>query len=276
MNTDPSALPEAAADVPAAETGETIGRYTRSQLEALRGKRGRKPPEYFQLFPELAKAPAAAKPAGKPGRKPAAAERRPRGERAPRVSSAIIGEHSIDELLSFAGAKGKKPAAFAILVAAGQVLLDRGALRVPAPAPAVAAVPLPALARTLLAAPPALQALVADLLASANVKGGTAKAPKAGRRGRPPGAPAGETGSASAPAKPARRGRPPGVKKAAADGSAADAAPAKSARRGRPPGSRNQAKAEPVATEPVATEPIISPAETVVPDPALADGSAAT
>lgn len=31
---------------------ETIGRYSRADLEAMHGKRGRKPPEYFTLFPE--------------------------------------------------------------------------------------------------------------------------------------------------------------------------------------------------------------------------------
>lgn len=31
---------------------ETIGRYSRAYLEAMHGKRGRKPPEYFTLFPE--------------------------------------------------------------------------------------------------------------------------------------------------------------------------------------------------------------------------------
>lgn len=46
---------------------ERIGRYLRADLEAMHGKRGRKPPEYFQVFPErqraevTAKAPKAAK-----------------------------------------------------------------------------------------------------------------------------------------------------------------------------------------------------------------------
>ena len=36
----------------AGNTIETIGRYSRADLEAMHGKRGRKPPEYFTLFPE--------------------------------------------------------------------------------------------------------------------------------------------------------------------------------------------------------------------------------
>ena len=35
---------------------ETIGRYSRADLEAMHGKRGRKPPEYFTLFPERVRA----------------------------------------------------------------------------------------------------------------------------------------------------------------------------------------------------------------------------
>lgn len=31
---------------------ELIGRYQRAELEAMHGKRGRKPPEYFMAFPE--------------------------------------------------------------------------------------------------------------------------------------------------------------------------------------------------------------------------------
>ena len=37
---------------------DRIGRYSRADLEAMHGKRGRKPPEYFQLFPERIRAPA--------------------------------------------------------------------------------------------------------------------------------------------------------------------------------------------------------------------------
>ena len=50
MDTIDTSLP---ASVLTAENAiETIGRYSRAELEAMQGKRGRKPPEYFTLFPE--------------------------------------------------------------------------------------------------------------------------------------------------------------------------------------------------------------------------------
>ena len=41
---------------PEALVSERIGRYARAELEGMHGKRGRKPPEYFQLFPERIRA----------------------------------------------------------------------------------------------------------------------------------------------------------------------------------------------------------------------------
>ena len=43
-------------DLPA--EGLRIGRYSHAELSAMRGRRGRKPPEFYQLFPELKKAEA--------------------------------------------------------------------------------------------------------------------------------------------------------------------------------------------------------------------------
>lgn len=37
---------------------DRIGRFSRAELEAMRGKRGRKPPEYFEVFPDLKREPA--------------------------------------------------------------------------------------------------------------------------------------------------------------------------------------------------------------------------
>ncbi len=42
-------------------TVERIGRYSRADLDAMHGKRGRKPPEYFTLFPERIRPAAPAK-----------------------------------------------------------------------------------------------------------------------------------------------------------------------------------------------------------------------
>ena len=50
MDTTDTSLP--ASVLTAGITAETIGRYSRAELEAMHGKRGRKPPEYFTLFPE--------------------------------------------------------------------------------------------------------------------------------------------------------------------------------------------------------------------------------
>ena len=152
------------APAPAAPEGARIGRYTHAQLSAMQGKRGRKPPEFYELFPR-SDAPAA---------KPTAAGKVQRKRRVavePQVSSAVLGEHTIDELLAMIGSTGKKPVAFGILHAVAEVFVAQGAVELPPPAdPLVAA---------LLAAPPALRALVGDLLASAK--------PQA-KRGRKPAA----------------------------------------------------------------------------------------
>ena len=105
-----------------------VGRYTHAQLAAMQGKRGRKPPEFYELFPKSAAATAAAKP--KPAKVAGETVRRPRVP-AVRISSALIGEHSIDELLDMVGVTGKKPVAYDILRQAAQVFADRGALDLP-------------------------------------------------------------------------------------------------------------------------------------------------
>ena len=120
----PIAVPEAAAPSATTETAdsERIGRFTRVELEALRGRRGRKPAEYYALFPEEG--------AAKPARAtPPTAKGAPR--RQPRISSAILGNHSIDELLAKAGSKGAKPPAYGILVAAAEHLVAIGAVEAP-------------------------------------------------------------------------------------------------------------------------------------------------
>ena len=54
MDTTETSLP--ASVLAAGNAVETIGRYSRADLEAMHGKRGRKPPEYFTLFPERIRA----------------------------------------------------------------------------------------------------------------------------------------------------------------------------------------------------------------------------
>ena len=108
-----------------------IGRYTQAELQAMVGKRGRKPPEFFQLFP-----PASTAVRERPG-KPAKLGKAPgkaRGKALPAVSSVIIGDHSIDELLAMIGFTGRKPVAFDILQKVAQVFVDAGAVELP-PAP---------------------------------------------------------------------------------------------------------------------------------------------
>ena len=105
-----------------------VGRYTHAELAAMQGKRGRKPPEFYQLFPKAAGSDVTtksrpAKPAGEVARRPRVA--------AVRISSALIGDHSIDELLDMVGLTGKKPVAYDILRQAAQVFADRGALDLP-------------------------------------------------------------------------------------------------------------------------------------------------
>lgn len=151
---DETALPAPAATAPEAAV-ERIGRFTRAELEAMRGKRGRKPAEFHQAFPESA-------PAARPP-KAAKASRAPRAAKAPQVSSAVLGEHTIDELLEMIGSTGKKPVAFGILRDSAQVFADRGALDLPAGT----GDPLAAL---LANAPARVREVVAELLRQAGVK----------------------------------------------------------------------------------------------------------
>ena len=150
MSTD-TATDSGTTTTPTAAGSERIGRFSRAQLEAMRGKRGRKPPEYFEVFPEArssAKEPKTAK-------EPKA--RKARAERAPQVSSAILGEHTIDELLAMIGVTGKKPVAYGILRDAAQIFADRGVLDL---AESEAADPL---ARRLSEATPRVRQLVEEL-----------------------------------------------------------------------------------------------------------------
>lgn len=121
---------------------DVIGRFTRVELEAMRGKRGRKPSEYHQLFPQehrggvvqSAKAGSAAHTLK--SLKPQKLEHR--GPQAPAVSSAKLGRHTIDELLQMIGTRGAKPVAYTILQQAAQIFAERKALdlsRVMAPDP---------------------------------------------------------------------------------------------------------------------------------------------
>lgn len=153
----------------AAPEGERFGRFTRAELEAMRGRRGRKPSEYHTLFPQeqgaaqpaqTAKAPSAA--AAKPQR---------RGPKIPAVSSAIIGEHTIDELLAMIGSTGRKPVAFDILQQAAQVFADLRAIDLP---PALDQDPL---AVALADAPKQVRETIAALLAA--IRPRQAKAAKA-------------------------------------------------------------------------------------------------
>lgn len=132
--------------------GDRIGRFSRADLEALRGRRGRKPAEYYVLFPETS--------AAKPAKAPRSADK-PAARRAPqpRISSAILGDHSIDALLAKAGTKGAKPPAYGILVAAAEHLVEAGAVAAPAIADP--------LARRVAEAPARVRRLVEALLAAA-------------------------------------------------------------------------------------------------------------
>jgi hypothetical protein len=145
-------------------TGEQrIGRYLLSDLAAMRGRRGRKPPEFYTAFPDLA-AGGEAKPvaAKEPGAAKAPREPKVRVARTTQVSSAIIGDHTIDQLLAMIGTTGRKPVAYDILQAAAQVFADAGVLDLPAPTdPLVVA---------LAEASPAVRELVGELLRQAPAK----------------------------------------------------------------------------------------------------------
>lgn len=133
-NTEPmttTSVPEpiAVTDAPVSAEGASVGRYTHAQLQAMVGKRGRKPPEFYQAFPRSAEA-ASSPTSGSAGKKPRAA----RTKALPAVSSAVIGEHTIDELLAMIGTTGRKPVAFEILQQSAQFFADAKAIDLP-PAP---------------------------------------------------------------------------------------------------------------------------------------------
>ena len=129
-------------DIP---TETHLGRYTRAELEAMRGKRGRKPLEYYQVFPrETTAAP----------RSPGVGRRKSLSA-TPRVSSAILGDQSIDDLLAKAGSRGSKPPAYHILVAAAEHLVAAGAVEAPVQ---------DALAARVIEAPPKVRAMIEALL----------------------------------------------------------------------------------------------------------------
>ncbi len=125
---------------------ELVGRYTRAELQAMVGKRGRKPLEFHQLFP-----PTGAALLSKPGK--------PRVKAMPAVSSVIIGEHTIDELLAMIGTTGRKPVAFGILQKAAQVFVDSGAVE-------REKAPLDPLLVSFAAAPKAVREAITALLAA--------------------------------------------------------------------------------------------------------------
>ena len=134
-----------------------IGRYLVSDLAAMRGRRGRKPPEFYTAFPDLAAGSEA-----KPVTAKAPREPKVRVARTPQVSSAIIGDHTIDQLLAMIGTTGRKPVAYDILQTAAQVFADAGVLDLPAPTdPLVVA---------LAEASPAVRELVGELLRQAPAK----------------------------------------------------------------------------------------------------------
>lgn len=120
---------------PALERGDVVGRFTRMQLEAMRGKRGRKPSEYFQLFPRESGGVGAAVRGGKirqaynqqlrDGLKSTRPSPRHGPLQAPVVSSARLGKHSIDELLAMIGVRGAKPVAYTILQQVAQAFAER-------------------------------------------------------------------------------------------------------------------------------------------------------
>ena len=103
-----------------------VGRYRYADLQAMVGKRGRKPPEFYETFPRSTDPVTSAKP--HTGVKK---NRVPRNKALPAVSSAIIGEHTIDELLAMIGTTGRKPVAYEILQQSAQVFADAKAIDLP-------------------------------------------------------------------------------------------------------------------------------------------------
>lgn len=126
---EPSATPVAGAAPEPTSPEPAKTRYTVAQLEAFRGKRGRKPAEFHAMFPKDAAAPNAAQ-AGPDGHQAIKVKATPSSRRAsqPNISSAILGDHTIDELLEKIGTKGSKPAAFNILQRAAQWFVDHDGL----------------------------------------------------------------------------------------------------------------------------------------------------
>jgi hypothetical protein len=163
MSISPSTNPteDAAAASSAGSTAKVarIGRYTHAELQAMVGRRGRKPPEFFELFPPAG--PAARVRPGKPA-KPAkpAKPGKTRVKALPAVSSVIIGDHTIDELLAMIGLTGRKPVAYDILQQVAQVFVDAGAVELP-PAPVD-----PLLSRFAAAPKPVREAITALLAAT--------------------------------------------------------------------------------------------------------------
>ena len=126
----PEAAEPVANDLPASTDSighqANVGRYRYADLQAMVGKRGRKPPEFYQAFPRSAESEPSAKPHA--GVKKV---RAPRTKALPAVSSAIIGEHTIDELLAMIGTTGRKPVAYEILQQSAQVFADAKAIDLP-------------------------------------------------------------------------------------------------------------------------------------------------
>ena len=165
---DETALPAPIESAPETASGR-IGRFTLAELEAMRGKRGRKPAEFYQAFPDAAPA---AKPDAERAPKAAKTPRAARAAKAIQISSAVLGEHTIDELLEMIGSTGKKPVAYGILRDSAQVFVDRGAVDLPAGAG-------DSLAALLANAPARVRDVVAELLHQAGVKPAARTARKA-------------------------------------------------------------------------------------------------
>ncbi len=143
-----------------ARHGAQIGRYTHSQLAAMHGKRGRKPEEFYELFPRDPNAAATA-PVG------ARKAKKTRSRSFVAVSSAVIGDHTIDDLLEMIGTTGSKPVAYTILHQAAQVFADAGALE-------LAPVEVDPLLVSFAAAPKGIREAITALLAATATSPGAA------------------------------------------------------------------------------------------------------
>lgn len=131
-----------------------VGRYRYADLQAMVGKRGRKPPEFYQAFPRSAESELSAKPHA--GIKKVRAART---KALPAVSSAIIGDHTIDELLAMIGTTGRKPVAYEILQQSAQVFADAKAIDLPP-------TPVDPLVTAFAAAPKGVREAITALLAA--------------------------------------------------------------------------------------------------------------